>query len=745
MSSPLDRVANSVARRYTGDRRLLTFEALLEQFVRDPYPLVRNAVQYLRDAVLTKGTREVVEVGRTTTRYVLFDGAADEGVPALVGHEQAGQEVVEAIVAAAREGRLDRMIVLHGPNGSGKSSLVELLLWGLEEYSHTPAGAMYALRWVFPRTPAESAGLGFAGHRGGDEPDSYALLEAEDVAARIVCELRCNPLYVIPDSERPALVESALEVAPERRRESFRHYLAGNLCPRCKNVYEALLAAYRGDWRRVVRHVQVERVFVSRRYRGGAVVTQPQGTADAQMRIVSGDVLVSGLPPHLRAVPLFEVLGDLADANRGLLEFSDFLKRNLELSKYLLQTTEKGLVTVGNRLLELDVVFAATVNERHLEEFAKYAEFPSFHARMTFVRVPYLVNMTHEIGIYRAAVGEMARTRHVAPHLAEFTALFAVLTRLEMPRKEHFSSEDWQVIGGLTPVEKARLYAEGAVPARLDATAARELRRLVPALRDEFRRANRYEGRVGASVREMRALLGQAAARDATPCLAPSALLDELREMIADTSRHRFLQVESNGDYHDVPELLKAATAELVAWIVRDVEDALELVADDEYDRRFAAYFLHVVAAVKQGTVHDASTGRRTPPDEVLMQSVEEQAGIAGDPGEHRKDLVARIGAYAVDHPDEQPLDFRRLFPDLHRSLRARYFDDRRAVVDRVRRNVLAHGTPGMSDLPEADRRLAERAIANLTSAERDEDSRYCACCLKDAVALTLREEDGRR
>ena len=104
-----------------------------------------------------------------------------------------------------------------------------------------------------------------------------------------VCELRCNPLFVVPDSERPALLESALEGCPERRSESYRHFLDGNLCPRCKQVYEALLSAYHGDWRRLVRHVQVERVFVSRRFRAGAVVTQPQGTADAQLRMMSGE------------------------------------------------------------------------------------------------------------------------------------------------------------------------------------------------------------------------------------------------------------------------------------------------------------------------------------------------------------------------------------------------------------------------------------------------------------------------
>ncbi len=42
-SSPLDRIARNVAERYRGDRRLLTFEELVEEFGAAPYLLARNS------------------------------------------------------------------------------------------------------------------------------------------------------------------------------------------------------------------------------------------------------------------------------------------------------------------------------------------------------------------------------------------------------------------------------------------------------------------------------------------------------------------------------------------------------------------------------------------------------------------------------------------------------------------------------------------------------------------------------
>jgi len=713
----------------------LTLEDLIAEFGRAPYLLARNSEQYLRDAIEHAGSYPVPGIGGEVTRWRLFDGDAKSGVPGLIGQEDAQREVVETISAAAREGRLDRMLVLHGPNGSGKSSLVELLQRSLEIYSHEPDGAIYALLWIFPKTPAEGADLGFGGGRTDTEAGSYALLEPEDISARVVCELRCNPLFVVPDSQRTSMLADPLERHPTHRTESFQHFLNGNLCPRCKQIYESMLAAYKGDWRRVVRHVQVERVFISRRFRMGAVVTQPQGTMDAQLRLVSGDAGVAGLPAFLQSQSLFEVMGDLADANRGVLEFSDFLKRNLELSKYLLQTTEKGFVTVGNRLLDLDVVFFATANERHLEAFKQLPEFASFQARMAFVRIPYLRETGKEVEVYENICHEMARSRHVSPHVAELCALFAVLTRLHLPQKENFTGEaDQELVTSLSPIEKARLYADGRLPDRLDADQRKSLRNLIPALRDEFQHETWFEGRVGASVRELRTALTQAAVRDTSPCVSPTAVLAELEDMISDPSLYRFLQVEPQGTYHDPKALLRAVTQELGHWILCDVQDAMELVPEAEYDRRFDEYFQHVVAEIQGSSVLDMNTGSRVAPDTRLLESVERLLSIPGPVDEYRRNLVSRIGAYALDHPDEKPLDFRGLFPDLLRALRRNFFEERRGLVEKVQMHVLLHGTPGFNDLNAADRKVATRTMENLTS----ERTGYCAHCAKDAVHVAL-------
>jgi predicted Ser/Thr protein kinase len=159
----------------------------------------------------------------------------------------------------------------------------------------------------------------------------------------------------------------------------------------------------------------------------------------------------------------------------------------------------------------------------------------------------------------------------------------------------------------------------------------------------------------------------------------------------------------------------------------------MQIVAEDEYTRRFEAYFRHLVAQTRHEMVRDAATGRLVEPDVKLLESVERQLPVHGPADEWRRGLVSRIGAYAVENPSQRPIDFGKLFPDLLRPLRQRFFDDRRAAVTKVQRNLLLFGAPEFGDLPEPERRLAERTLDNLTRAKG-----YCGVCAKDAVDLAL-------
>src|SRR5207248_8810097 len=101
------------------------------------------------------------------------------------------------------------------------------------------------------------------------------------------CELRDHPLLLIPGELRRKLLAELFGSAAKSKEQVSDYLRFGELCHKCKQIYEALLTAYQGDFLKVLRHVQVERFYISRRYRVAAVTVEPQLSVDARTRQVT--------------------------------------------------------------------------------------------------------------------------------------------------------------------------------------------------------------------------------------------------------------------------------------------------------------------------------------------------------------------------------------------------------------------------------------------------------------------------
>jgi predicted Ser/Thr protein kinase len=156
----------------------------------------------------------------------------------------------------------------------------------------------------------------------------------------------------------------------------------------------------------------------------------------------------------------------------------------------------------------------------------------------------------------------------------------------------------------------------------------------------------------------------------------------------------------------------------------------MELVREEEYDRRFDEYMQHVVAFNQKETVYDARTGRTEPPNLKMMAAVEKLFGVEADAESWRKDLVGRIGAHAVDHPEEQ-VNFRALFPDLLRAVKDDFFKRREEKVSRLIQDLLRHGSDDFDRLPDENRELVATVLRNL-----EEKFGYCPSCARSAAAF---------
>jgi serine protein kinase len=290
-------------------------------------------------------------------------------------------QVVEYFKAAAMGSEVGRrVLLLYGPPSSGKSQLVILLKRALEAYTHTEAGALYALS---------------------------------------DCPQHEDPLHVVP------------HVLRRDFQEATGIFVEGELCPLCALHLDE---RYHGD----IYQVPVKRVYFSEKARLGIGTFVPSDPKSQDISELVGSLDLStignyGVESDPRA---YRFDGELNVANRGLMEFIEMLKAD-ERFLYVLLTLsqEKNIKTGRFPLIYADECVISHTNETEFNEFLANKKSEALHDRMIMVRIPYNLKVSQEERIYQKLLCQaIIDDLHLAPHTLRVAAIFAVLTRLEEPK-----------------------------------------------------------------------------------------------------------------------------------------------------------------------------------------------------------------------------------------------------------------------------------------------------------------------
>jgi predicted Ser/Thr protein kinase len=731
----LQAVGTEVSQDFEKNRTILSFEEYLTLFLNEPSRQARNAAQYLRDVMDHFGSEQVAHPSGKIRRFKLFD-LTDGDRGRVAGQEEVQNAIYRVLGNFVRAGSVNKLILLHGPNGSAKSSLVDALKRASEAYSILPEGALYRINWIFPTDKLVKGSIGFGDRPSGPgEMGTFAHLEPENVEVRVACEMRDHPLFVVPKQERKALLEQILQKKGVGQEHVISdHMVGGELCHKCRGIFNALLTANHGDYFKVLRHVQVERFYLSRHYQVGAATVEPQMSVDASYHQVSADRSHANLPLALQNLVLFEPHGPLVSANRGIIEYADLLKRPLEAYKYLLGFSETSEVPLEHFVLQLDQVLIASSNEKHLAAFKELPDFASFKGRIELVRVPYLRRYRVEREIYDSQITSAAVGKHVAPHTTEIAALWAVLTRLKKPVAERYPHELRELVDQLSPLEKMHLYEDGVAPDRFSLSQTKELKKHLKEIYDEADAYPNYEGRSGASAREIKTALFNAAQNPDYRCLSPLVVLEELRTLTKDKSVYEFLQQEVVEGYHDHEEFVRLAETELLERIDTEVRDSMGLISEDQYNELFERYIYNVSHWVKGEKLRNKITGESERPDERRMSEMEAIIMPSGDDtGDFRRGLISHVGAHKLDNPDAEIL-YPRIFPDFFKRLRAHFFEERKRILQRNTENILKSMSDDKGTLSSRELTQVQQTLDAMGSKYG-----YCSDCAKESILFLVR------
>jgi predicted Ser/Thr protein kinase len=721
----LDEIAQRAQQDYAAHKWEADFETYLHDKVEvDPYKYTRTAFQLLHDMLDHFGAEEVEDAGEKFMRYRLFDDPFNAGLKAVFGLERTEAKLAAFIGAAAREEGKERIFVLMGPVGTAKTTLVDLIARGLEAYSASEAGEVFSITWRFPRTleDDEAGGLGFV--RTGPEEDR------DDVFARVPCQMRDNPLLLIPRPERRRYLRDLFRrVYPDDRERPVlpRKIIEGELCYNCSQIYTYLMRGFDGDWTQVLRRIRVERFLMSELKGRGIGKVSPEGNVESASTYIAFDANYQALSMLLSDVSLVKFSGKYVQANRGLMHYSDIFKRPVSTLQHLLSAVEEHRVDFGEVGADIDVVLVGTTNAPEFIAFKQNVLSRGIQSRMRRIDVPYLLNFREERKIYEAGLREVTRTRHVAPHTTTLAAQWAVLTRLirsQLFEAEDLSASEREAVKALSPVEKALLYA-GEVPKSLSREErAAFTKEVVRKVRNEYP----SEGLDGVSPRIVQNIFADICESSEYACVTPFEFFRKMNRMIEEgTEIHEFLMREPDGDYGDLQKNLASVIERYNETVRSEVESSLIDVEPSELDTKIRTYLNHVTAFLKREKVAASSTERVHSPDEGLMRFVEDKMGVEdADRDDFRFKILARA-TEAVK--DGGTLDIPETYKDLYKSVLEGLYEEKRR---RLHWSALKLALEKFDDdeafakVEEWTRRTAETLVRNM-----EERYGYCLHCAR--------------
>jgi serine protein kinase len=651
-----------------------TFDDYLE-IVKEHIEVTRNAFQRIYDLIQSKGVEEYIDNKKKIIKYNFFKNEEDGGKDAIFGLDIPLMRLVHVFEAAAQGyGPERRIILLHGPVGSSKSTIVRLLKKGLERYSRTPEGAFYTFSWVVPPE--------LAGRITVVPPDKC---EGEEEV--FPCPMHEDPLKIIPPAMRGEFLGNLLGKAAARVR------IEGDLCPACRFIFRNLMIRYQGDVGKIKNHVKVRRFIMSEQDRLGIGTFQPKDEKNQDSTELTGDInyrkiAIYGSDSDPRA---FNFDGEFNIANRGIIEFIEILKLDVAFLYDLLGATQEHVIKPKKfAQTDIDEVIIGHTNEAEYKKLLSNEYMEALRDRTIKIDIPYITKVSEEFKIYNKFFNSKTLPGiHIAPHTLEMAAMWAVLTRVEAPKKH-----------SLTPIQKLKLYDGKYLPGYTQETVK------------ELRKETVREGLDGISPRYVQDKISNSIVSESEGCLNPFMVLNELEKGL----KHHSLIVsdEQQRRYSELITIVKNEYEEIVKNEVRRA-----ISADvDAIKKLCMNYIDNVKAYLLKEKVKDRYTGKDQEPDERLMRAIEEKIDIPESrKDDFRREIMNFIGALAIEGKEfEYDTNDR-----LRRALELKLFEDQK---DSIKLTSLITNV--------IDRETQDKI--DIVKSRMKKDMGYCEICASDVL-----------
>lgn len=472
------------------------------------------------------------------------------------GIDKVIMKIMNYLYSASMKGEESRQVLyLVGPVGAGKSSIVEALKKIVENN-----GSIYALKG---------------------------------------CPMQEEPLHLIP----------------EHLREDFNEFLGveieGELCPVCRNRLEVEYNNKYEDFKVVKNKLSISN-------RRGIGVVPPVDPNNQDTSILTGSIDISKMDLYPEDDPrVFSLNGAFNVANRGMIEFIEVFKNDIEyLHTIITATQEKAIPSPGKgSMIYFDGLIIAHSNEAEWNKFKADHTNEAILDRIVKIEVPYCLEIEEEVKIYEKILKRSRFKAHIAPNTLKIAAMFAILTRI-MP------SEKVDLITKLKIYNGEEVFEKGSTK-KLD----------IEELRDE---AGRKEGMKGVSTRFIIKAIDNALCNSENNCISPLNIIDSLIKSVKDMDvesddKKRYLELLQNNIRKEYNKILEA---ELKTFFVKSYNDKAEDLFNNYLDNVEGYISSLKISKIKKSLVYN----------EDFLREIEEYIGIGENSSKgFRQDVFSYI------------------------------------------------------------------------------------------------------
>ena len=518
-------------------RSSIPFEAFLNELVANPSVVIRNVFQIFHDMIKSyvgEGIEEYPD-DPESIHYVLYDCSklfVEGSDYPFFADRLFANRLISLVEALKRGAQQNKIYIFKGPPGCGKSTFLNNLLMKFEEYANTKAGLRYETVWHFDRKILKDfrnfdahpvleklSQLLEAPYPGQTEQMSETKPQnslqgseaytAAHFAPRLLddfievpCPSHDNPILMIPKHHRREFLddlfknnESKWKLATEKE---YDWVFRDSPCTICSSLYEALLDRLQSS-QKVFDMLYARPYRFNRRLGEGISVFNP-GDKPLGQSVMNNPILQNHINSLLRDSNRVQyIYSRYAKTNNGIYALMDVKSHNTERLSELHNIISEGVHKVEDIEENVNSLLLAVMNP---EDEKNIQEFQSFLDRVEYITIPYVMDLTTEVDIYREIFGKHIDERFLPRVLHNFARVI-ISTRLNQKSEAML---EW-----ISDSNKYRLYCDenlqllkmeiytGYIPAWLH---EEDLKRLTAKLRRKIIAESESEGEHGVSGRD---------------------------------------------------------------------------------------------------------------------------------------------------------------------------------------------------------------------------------------------------